>query len=685
MSEGIALSTREHSSRVLALVIFGLIEVLVLCLVVQWMGMQWMAWSLFYDPSLAGALLFDFGPLRLLTAGGLAGAALWLWMGGWRSLRMKSGMALLAVWVSAQGAIYHPLMFWEWREVLLSTSYASVADAATYGVVGGWACVFLGCFIEGSLKGTKLEDVGSYGTGKFGSKDDMRDAGFFAGNDSGLPVGFMDNEQYLHDGEEHALVMGATGTGKTAFGLGPIILCHGGEGKDATGGAVVYDPKEGGELFALTAARMQAKGRRIYRFDPRSTTMLGGPRSRINPLVQIPMGEGDIAAVQRLSEYFSAPLREEKATKDDNWVTWAREIFECLVLHVLYVADEKNIGGVIQVVSQGSLREVMMQMVTAEHDPEFERGWRTSDDVPTSTHPHLSDVLVSMVSLAQETLSGVEANLKNLLRPYRDPLLREALRCNDFDFEELYRGKAVLYLTGTSTDSSRMQPVMQMILDDVMTGMEAFFEAQTRKGAPIPKTRLLVVIDELSLLGTMARLQEKLQTVRSSMIRIVLGVQTIRQLRKYYGGENELISVGCPLKITLGAEDQPTAKYLSEMIGDRTVKVANHSMSSRGGSVSTSEIKRPVMTPDELRTGTKGRAIVLAPNMRPVMTDVRFWFEDPELAHVKEWIESSPPVEIRSRVVTSPWFTACGRALSLEDAKEAFAQRHPESAESLML
>lgn len=677
MNESVALSKREHSSRTLSLLVFWAIEVGFLSLVVQWFGVQWLAWRLDYAPALLGHLLLDLGSMRLLSVGGVAGAFVWLTLGGWRSLRMKSLISLLALWVTSGGVVYSPLAFWSWRGVLERTSFASEAEMATYGVILGWVVVAIGCGIEGIAKGSKLVEVGAHGTGRFGKKSDMQAAGFFEGSNGGLPVGFVDGAQLLHDGEEHVILMGATGTGKTSFGLVPALLLHGGIGAGATGGAVVYDPK-GGELFDYTAAALQAKGRRIYRFDPRPPEVLVGGRSRINPLLQIPMGLGDIAGVQRLSEYFAAPLRDDKQTKDNNWQTWAREIFECLVLHVLYVGEEKNLREVLRVYSQGNLRHVMMQLLTAEHDPELQLGWMNHEGVATATHPHITDVLSAMVTLPKETLSGMDANVMSLLRPYRDPLLLEALSCNDFDFRELYEGKAVLYLTGSLADASRLRPVAQMILDDVMSGMVSFHEMQHRAKQPVPRTRLLVVIDELALLKRMPSLEEKLQTVRSAGVRLVLGVQSIRQIRKYYGGEDEVLTVACPIKINLGAEDQPTAEYLSKLLGDRTVQVAQHSMSSRGGSVSTSEIKRPVMTPDEIRTGTKGRSIVLAPSMRPVLTDVRFWWIDPELAEVKTMIETAPPVRIRSRAVESPWFASWGVVLPLAEAIEVYLERVAE-------
>lgn len=678
MSKGIALSGKERSSEVWGLVLGGLVELGILCLLGQWLVVQFLAWHLRFDSVLDRDLLVDLGTLRFVGVGLVVSLFLYICWRGWRWLNALSvGVIVACVVAASHGSIYHPLALWRWRRALGDADLVGVANLALYGVALLWCVAGIAILVEGVRKGSEREGVGAHGTGRLATKAEFHREGFLPGRDSGFPVGCVDGKMHLNDSELHVLVTGATGSGKTAGFLAPGLLCHGAWGPDAEGPAVVYDPKEGGELFRLTSGHLQRKGRRVYRWDARNPERLEGGRSCYNPLLDIPRSDEAVAAVQRMGEYFVRSGGE--GDKNKEWKGWARDLFEAFALHVVFAEEVKTVGRITELLAQGSLREVMTQLVMTSHDPELSMGW-TREGVPTETHPYIVQMLLPKIKLAAETLSGIEANFLAAMKPYTEPFLAGAMSRSDFSMEEICSGRAVLFLTGVRRDAKRVQPVCQLIIDTVMSAMETRVEDLRRSGQPMPQHRLLVVLDELPFLGTMESLAENLQAVRSSYIRFVLGIQTIRQLRKYYGGAEELVSVGCPLSISLGAEDQTTAKIFSEMVGERTVQVASKSIGKGGGSVSNSEIRRAVITPDELRAGFRGKALVVAPNLRPAMTDVRFYFEDPEMT---AWVEQGPKVIQTPRTVPNVWDGQVGMVPTLRQAAEAFGEAFGVEEEDL--
>ena len=138
----------------------------------------------------------------------------------------------------------------------------------------------------------------------------------------------------------------------------------------------------------------------------------------------------------------------------------------------------------------------------------------------------------------------------------------------------------------------------------------AIFEAMCR---PEGDQRLWFVVDELDALGAIDGLKDALARLRKFGGRCVLGFQSIAQVSSTYGkGEAHTIVENCANTLILrcsGSEGGGTAKFASELIGDREVLRAEHSqgrthpsiLSKNGGSrtegVSYRRVREPaVMT-----------------------------------------------------------------------------------------
>ncbi len=120
----------------------------------------------------------------------------------------------------------------------------------------------------------------------------------------------------------------------------------------------------------------------------------------------------------------------------------------------------------------------------------------------------------------------------------------------------------------------------------------AIFEAMNRDEVPVarpegPNRRLWFVVDELDALGQIDGLKDALARVRKFGGRCVLGFQSIAQVSTTYGqGDAHTIVENCGNTLILrcsASEGGGTARFASQLIGDREVSRTSVSKSRRPG------------------------------------------------------------------------------------------------------
>jgi type IV conjugative transfer system coupling protein TraD len=125
---------------------------------------------------------------------------------------------------------------------------------------------------------------------------------------------------------------------------------------------------------------------------------------------------------------------------------------------------------------------------------------------------------------------------------------------------------------------------------------------------PDPSRRLYFVFDELPSLSNLPSLQNAMAQGRKHGAAVVLGLQSIEQLRDTYGRETaEAITGNCATWVTLRANDAETAKWVSEAIGmtekaetSEGLSVAGNDMGDRR-TTQRQVVARQTVLPSELR------------------------------------------------------------------------------------
>lgn len=98
--------------------------------------------------------------------------------------------------------------------------------------------------------------------------------GLFVRSDQAVALGRLDNRWLWHNHDDHVCIIGGTRRGKSQTLLGTLLTWR--------KSAIIYDPKEEGELFEKSSGWRSKLGK-VYRFQPLSLASC-----RINPLDVVP-------------------------------------------------------------------------------------------------------------------------------------------------------------------------------------------------------------------------------------------------------------------------------------------------------------------------------------------------------------------------------------------------------------
>ena len=119
------------------------------------------------------------------------------------------------------------------------------------------------------------------------------------------------------------------------------------------------------------------------------------------------------------------------------------------------------------------------------------------------------------------------------------------------------------------------------------------------------KHRLLLLIDEFTSLGKLDFFETQLAFCAGYGLKCFMVAQSLNQLQKTYGDKNSILD-NSHIRVTYAANDEITAKRISDLVGQATLTKRQKSFSAAkllgGRSVSESEqeFARPLLTADEV-------------------------------------------------------------------------------------
>ena len=166
------------------------------------------------------------------------------------------------------------------------------------------------------------------------------------------------------------------------------------------------------------------------------------------------------------------------------------------------------------------------------------------------------------------------------------------------------------------------------------------------------------LMDEFANIGSVPMFSEKLTTMRKYEISCTIVVQNIAQIKEKYDKLFESIIGGCDTIIFLGSSENETCKYISESLGETTVRTRNTSRShggKGGSSESFSTTKRMLMTSEEVKNLNNKYCIVIIRGLHP-FRDLKYDFS--KHPHFSETGNANPKNELSEEFIDTYFNTA---------------------------
>ena len=145
--------------------------------------------------------------------------------------------------------------------------------------------------------------------------------------------------------------------------------------------------------------------------------------------------------------------------------------------------------------------------------------------------------------------------------------------------------------------------------------------------------RLLLLLDEFPSLGRLEFFETALAFIAGYGLKAVLIAQSLNQLEKAYGPNNSILD-NCHLRLAYAANDDRTARRISDLLGQTTEKRLQKSYSGSGlflthRSESEHEYGRPLLTPAEVNQLPQDDGILLVGGLLPYRARKVRYFLDP--------------------------------------------------------
>ena len=529
-----------------------------------------------------------------------------------------------AAWTAVGGTpVYPPWAWLGWSDRYsrqFPVVFRNASAMSTLAALLGVAVVALA-----SARRRRTAASVAHGSSRWATTREVRKAGLL--RDSGVVLCQTDDAEYKttlgrdgapkttvrrlgrlvrHDGPEHVLCFAPTRSGKGVGLVIPTLLTW-------TGSVLVYDIKK--ENWALTAGWRQQFSH-VWRFEPTAPDSV-----RFNPLLEIRRGLHEVKDAQNVADILVDPTGE-KETKD-HWQTSAHALLVGTILHVLYAEKDKTLAGVATFLSDPA----RSQMDTLN-------GMLATSHLPEGPHSVVTQVAREMLNKSDNERSGVFSTAMACLGLYRDPVIARNTSASDFRIADLMNADrpASLYLVVPPSDLARTRPIIRLVLNQIARRLT---ESMQFGGKTAYRHRLLMLLDEFPSLGRLDFFETSLAYLAGYGMKAFLIAQSLNQLEKAYGPHSSILD-NCHVRLTYAANDDRTARRISDMLGQATEKKMQTTYSGSGlwltnRSESEQEYARPLLTPSEVTQLPHDDGLLLVGGLQPYRGKKVRYFLDPRL------------------------------------------------------
>lgn len=514
-----------------------------------------------------------------------------------------SGVTFLHV-NGADPALAGPFSIIEYWKLYAHSSEKFVRVSVQLCAIGPWA--LLAGFIGWAVIAKQNRPL--HGAARFANTAEIRKAGLLdpkGGLDKTILVGKKNGRYLTYGGYQFVILAAPTRSGKGVGIVVPNCLNY-------SDSLVVLDIK--GENFDITSGFRAKHGQKVYLFAPFDEA---GVTHRYNPLEYISDDPaqrlGDIDAI-------GTALYSGGNQNDKFWSENAKDLFRGLCLFVLERKDlPKTFGEILRQASgKGKpLKEYIFEELKKAQD---------------TGHPFSNaciDCLNRVLSNSENTLAGIVATFGTPLLIFQNPRVDLATSANDFDLREVRRERMSIYFKMPPNKLKEGSVLVNLFFDQLLNLNTRVLPSQDKT----LKHQCLVLLDEMTSIGKVAMIAQAVSYMAGYNMRLLTIIQNKSQLEDVYGKAGALTLLSNHALMVMYAPSptvQSDAQEYSEMLGYETVKSRSRTSSMQSSSTSTSDQRRALMLPQEIRELGQTREIVSLENCKPILCDKIRYYEDPD-------------------------------------------------------
>ena len=514
-----------------------------------------------------------------------------------------SGAAFLQV-NGADPALAGPFSIVEYWKLYAHSPEKFVRVSVQLCAIGPWA--LLAGFIGWAVIAKQNRPL--HGAARFANTAEIRKAGLLdpkGGLEKTILVGKKNGRYLTYGGYQFVILAAPTRSGKGVGIVVPNCLNY-------SDSLVVLDIK--GENFDITSGFRAKHGQKVYLFAPFDEA---GVTHRYNPLEYI----SDDPA-QRLGDIDATgtAIYSGGNQNDKFWSENAKDLFRGLCLFVLERKDlPKTFGEILRQASgKGKpLKEYIFEELKKAQD---------------AGHPFSNaciDCLNRVLSNSENTLAGIVATFGTPLLIFQNPRVDLATSANDFDLREVRRERMSIYFKMPPNKLKEGSVLVNLFFDQLLNLNTRVLPSQDKT----LKHQCLVLLDEMTSIGKVAMIAQAVSYMAGYNMRLLTIIQNKSQLEDVYGKAGALTLLSNHALMIMYAPSptvQSDAQEYSEMLGYETVKSRSRTSSMQSSSTSTSDQRRALMLPQEIRELGQTREIVSLENCKPILCDKIRYYEDPD-------------------------------------------------------
>ena len=514
-----------------------------------------------------------------------------------------SGVTFLHV-NGADPALAGPFSIIEYWKLYAHSSEKFVRVSVQLCAIGPWA--LLAGFIGWAVIAKQNRPL--HGAARFANTAEIRKAGLLdpkGGLDKTILVGKKNGRYLTYGGYQFVILAAPTRSGKGVGIVVPNCLNY-------SDSLVVLDIK--GENFDITSGFRAKHGQKVYLFAPFDEA---GVTHRYNPLEYISDDPaqrlGDIDAI-------GTALYSGGNQNDKFWSENAKDLFRGLCLFVL---ERKNLPK--------TFGEILRQ-ASGKGKPLKEYIFEELKKAQDTGHPFSNaciDCLNRVLSNSENTLAGIVATFGTPLLIFQNPRVDLATSANDFDLREVRRELMSIYFKMPPNKLKEGSVLVNLFFDQLLNLNTRVLPSQDKT----LKHQCLVLLDEMTSIGKVAMIAQAVSYMAGYNMRLLTIIQNKSQLEDVYGKAGALTLLSNHALMVMYAPSptvQSDAQEYSEMLGYETVKSRSRTSSMQSSSTSTSDQRRALMLPQEIRELGQTREIVSLENCKPILCDKIRYYEHPD-------------------------------------------------------